>query len=111
MPRLSVAAALSVLTGAMQTGAERRQAFDPPERLIEVAERQASIDCRRACGFETKAAFRSGRRRAGAVRRAHPGGGGLSQRPEVIPEDRVAQTMNDLFGAPLLRPASLTGLW
>ena len=35
MPRLSVAAALSVLTGAMQTGVEKRQAFDPPERLIE----------------------------------------------------------------------------
>ena len=30
---------------------------------------------------------------------------------QLIPEDRVAQTMNDLFGAPLLRPASLTGLW
>jgi hypothetical protein len=26
----------------------------------------------------------------------------------LIPEDRVAQTMNDLFGAPLLCPASLT---
>jgi hypothetical protein len=27
---------------------------------------------------------------------------------QVIPEDRVAQTMSDLFGAPLLCPASLT---
>jgi len=102
---------LGVLTGAMQTGVDKRQVFDLPERLIEVTEHQAAIDCCAACGFETKAAFPAGvaapaqygeRIRAAAV---------YLNVQQLIAEDRVAQTMNDLFGAPLPCPASLTGLW
>jgi len=94
----------------MQTGVEKRQVFDPPERLIEVAEHQASIDCCAACGFETKAAFPAGvaaPAQYGEPIRAAAVDLNVQQ---LIPEDRVAQTMNDLFGAPLLCPASLTGL-
>jgi transposase len=99
---------LGVLTGAMQTGVEKRQVFDLPERLIEVTEHQASIYCCAACGGETKAEFPAGvaapaqygeRIRAAAV---------YLNVQQLIPEDRVAQTMSDLFGAPLLCPASLT---
>ena len=99
---------LGVLTGAMQTGMEKRQVFDLPERLIEVTEHQASIFCCAACVAETKADFPAGvaalaqygeRIRAAAV---------YLNVQQLIPEDRVAQTMNDLFGAPLLCPASLT---
>ena len=99
---------LGVLTGAMQTGVEKRQVFDLPERLIEVTEHQASIYCCAACGGETKADFPAGvaapaqygeRIRAAAV---------YLNVQQLIPEDRVAQTMSDLFGAPLLCPASLT---
>jgi len=99
---------LGVLTGAMQTGLEKRQVFDLPERLIEVTEHQASIYCCAACGGETKAAFPAGvaaptqygeRIRAAAI---------YLNVQQLVPEDRVAQTMNDLFGAPLLCPASLT---
>ena len=96
------------LTAAMQTGAEKRQVFDLPEKLIEVTEHQASIYCCAACGFETKAEFPAGvgaaaqygeRIRAAAI---------YLNAQQLIPEDRVAQTLNDLFGAPYLCPASLT---
>jgi len=99
---------LGVLTGAMQTGVETRQVFDLPERLIEVTEHQASIYRCASCGGETKADFPAGvaapaqyggRIRAAAV---------YLNVQQLIPEDRVAQTMSDLFGAPLLCPASLT---
>ena len=91
----------------MQTGVEKRQVFDLPERLIEVTEHQASIYCCAACGFETKAEFPAGlaapaqyggRIRAAAI---------YLNVQQLIPEDWVAQTMNDLFGAPYLCPASL----
>jgi transposase len=92
----------------MQTGMEKRQVFDLPERLIEVTEHQASVYCCAACGFETKAEFPAGvaataqygeRVRAAAI---------YLNVQQLIPEDRVAQTMNDLFGAPYLCAASLT---
>jgi transposase len=96
------------LTAAMQTGVEKRQVFDLPERLIEVTEHQASVYCCAACGGETKADFPAGvaapaqygeRIKAAAI---------YLNVQQLIPEDRVAQTMNDLFGASLLCPASLT---
>ncbi len=96
------------LTASMQTGVEKRQVFDLPEKLIEVTEHQASIYCCAACGFETKAEFPADvvaaaqygeRIRAAAV---------YLNVQQLIPEDRVAQTLNELFGAPGLCPASLT---
>ena len=98
----------ALLAVSMQTGVERRQVFDLSEKLIEVTEHQASVYRCSACGGETKADFprdvaapaQYGERiRAVAIY--------LSVQ-QLIPEDRVAQTMNDLFGAPLLCPASLT---
>jgi transposase len=73
-----------------------------------VTEHQASIYRCTACGGETKADFPAGvaapaqygeRIRAAAV---------YLNVQQLIPEDRVAQTMSDLFGSPLLCPASLT---
>ena len=101
---------LGVLTGAMQTGVEKRQVFDLPERLIEATEHQASICCCTSCGAETKADFPAGvaapaqygeRIRAAAV---------YLNVQQLIPEDRVAQTMSDLFGRRFsARPASRPG--
>jgi len=97
----------AVVTAAMQTGVEKRQVFDLPERLIEVTEHQASVYCCAACGGETKADFPAGvaapaqygeRIKAAAVY--------LSVH-RLIPEDRVAEAMGDLFGALRLCPDSV----
>ena len=96
------------LTAAMQTGVEKRQVFDLPERLIEVTEHQASIYCCAACGFETKAEFPAGVAAAAQYGERIRAAAIYLNVQQLIPEDRVAQTMNDLFGAPLLCPASLT---
>jgi transposase len=96
------------LTAAMQTRMEKRQVFDLPERLIEVTEHQASIYCFAACGFETKAEFPAGVAAAAQYGERIKAAAIYLNVQQLIPEDRVAQTMNDLFGAPLLCPASLT---
>jgi transposase len=99
---------LAALTASMQAGVETRQVFDLPKTLIEVTEHQASIYRCAACGGETKAEFPEGvaspaqygeRIRAAAI---------YLNIQQLIPEDRVAQTMHDLFDAPFLCPASLT---
>ena len=97
----------ALLTASMQSGVEKRQVFDLAQELVEVTEHQASIYCCAACGGETKADFpcavaapsQYGERIKAAI---------YLNIQQLIPEDRVAQTMNDLFGAPLLCPASLT---
>lgn len=99
---------LSALTASMQTGVERRQVFDLPFRLIEVTEHQAVIYACPHCRGVTRAEFPDGvispaqygeRIRAAAV---------YLNVQQLLPEDRTAQTLQDLFGAPLVCPASLT---
>ena len=98
---------LAGLTASMERGAERRQVFDLPERRIEVTEHRASVYCCAACGGETKAEFPSGvaspaqygeRIRAAAV---------YLNVHQLIPEDRTAEAMGDLFGAARLCPDSV----
>lgn len=95
------------LTRAMAMGMEKRQVFDLPEPHLEVTEHQASIYRCRHCRRQTKATFPEGvisptqygpRVKATAV---------YLNVQQLIPEERVAQAMNDLFGAGLLCPASL----
>ena len=95
------------LTKAMVTGLQKRQVFDLPEPRLEVTEHQAPIYQCAACGWETKAAFPEGvtspvqygeRVKTTAV---------YLNVQQLIPEDRVAQTMKDLFGALLLCSASI----
>ena len=103
------------LTASMQTRMEKRQVFDLPARLIEVTEHQASIYCCAACGFETKAEFPASVAAAAQYGERIRAAAIYLNLQQLIPEDRVAQTMNDLFGAPLLcppasRPGSTTRL-
>jgi transposase len=95
------------LTATMATGVEKRQVFDLPEPRLEATEHQASIYRCQHCRGQTKAAFPEGvtspaqygpRVKATAI---------YLNVQQLIPEDRVAQAMNDLFGAGLLCPASL----
>jgi transposase len=88
-------------------GVEKRQVFDLPERPLVVTEHQASIYRCAHCRGETKAAFpeevvsptQYGERiRAAAI---------YLNIQQLIPEDRTAQALSDLFGAPLICPASI----
>jgi transposase len=88
-------------------GVEKRQVFDLPERMIEVTEHRAAIHCCSTCRGETRAAFPEGvisptqygdRIKAAAI---------YLNVQQLIPEDRAAQALSDLFGAPLICPASL----
>ena len=93
------------LTASMEWSVERRQVFDLPERLIEVTEHQAAIYVCEQCRGVTRAAegvaapAQYGERvRAAAI---------YLNVHQLIPEDRVAEAMNDLFGAVRLCPDSV----
>ena len=97
----------SSLDAKSATGNEKRQVFDIPERALVVTEHQATIYRCRHCRGETKAAFPEGvvsptqygeRIKAAAI---------YLNVQQLIPEDRVAQALSDLFGAPLICPASI----
>ena len=89
------------------TGIEKRQVFDLAERPLMVTEHRASIYRCQHCRGETKAAFPDGvvspaqygeRVKAAAI---------YLNIPQLIPEDRTAQALSDLFGAPRICPASI----
>lgn len=95
------------LTAAMTTGVEKRQVFDLPEPRLEVTEHQAQIYTCEQCHGTTRAAFPEdvtspvqygSRVKAAAI---------YLNAQQLIPEDRVAEVMGDLFGAGLLCPASI----
>src|SRR5271168_3259555 len=95
------------LTPAMVTDVAKRQVFDLPEPRLEVTEHRASIYRCAECGRRTTADFPEGvsspaqygpRVKAVAI---------YLNVQQLIPEDRVAQAMQDLFGAGRLCPASL----
>ena len=95
------------LTRAMAQGTDRRQVFDLPSRLIEVIERRGSSTPAPAAAVGRRRPFPEGvsapaqygeRLRAAAV---------YLHAQQLIPEDRTAQTLADLFGADRLCPASV----
>ncbi len=95
------------LKASMITGVEKRQVFDTPIPRIEVTEHQAQIYTCSACRGTTKAAFPAevtspvqygSRIRANAV---------YLNAFHLIPEDRVAEAMQDMFGVNSLCPASV----
>jgi transposase len=95
------------LTPAMITGVAKRQVFDLPEPRLEVTEHQASIYCCAECGGRTTADFPEG---VNSPARYGPRVEAVAvylNVQQLIPEDRVAQAMQDLFGAGRLCPASI----
>jgi transposase len=90
-------------------GHEKRQVFDLPERPLLVTEHRASLHRCARCRRVTKAPFPAGvvssaqygvRIKAAAV---------YLNVQQLIPEDRTAQALSDLFGAPTVCPASVVG--
>ena len=97
----------SSLDAKSAMGVERRQVFDIAERPLVVTEHQATIYRCSHCRGETKAAFPEGvvsstqygeRIRAAAI---------YLNVQQLIPEDRVAQALSDLFAAAAICPASI----
>jgi transposase len=78
---------------------EKRQVFDLPERLLQVTEHRVCVHACPHCRTQTRAAFPEGvvspaqygeRVRAAAV---------YLNAQQLIPEERTAQVLSDLFGA------------
>ena len=95
------------LTTKMATGVEKRQVFDMPVPRLEVSEHRAQNYTCAHCHGTTKAAFPEdvtshvqygARIKAAAI---------YLNAQQLIPEDRVAEVMNDLFGAKGLCSASV----
>src|SRR6516164_8990526 len=87
------------LLAASKIGEEKRQVFDLPETPLIVTEHRAAIHGCRACGRRTRAAFPEGgvspaqygeRIKAAAV---------YLNAQQLVPEERVAQVLQDLFDA------------
>lgn len=90
-------------------GEEKRQVFDLPETPLIVTEHRAAIHGCRACGRRTRAAFPEGvvsptqygeRIKAAAV---------YLNAQQLVPEERVAQVLQDLFDAAAACGASVAG--
>lgn len=86
---------------------ETRQVFDLPAKLVEVTEHRGFVYACAGCGSRTRAAFPEGveapaqygeRLRAAAV---------YLHLQQLIPEERTAETLADLFGVPSICPASV----
>ena len=98
----------SPLAADAVTRIEKRQVFDLPVRPLLVTEHQASVYHCEHCRGVTKAAFPEGvvspaqygeRIKAAAI---------YLNIQQLIPEDRTAQALSDLFGASSICPASVT---
>jgi transposase len=95
------------LTAAMVSGVEQRQVFELPEPRLEVTEYQAQIYTCAWCHGVTKAAFPAGVSAAVQYGARVKAAAIYLNAQQLIPEDRVAAAMGDLFGAQLLCPASI----
>ena len=86
---------------------EKRQVFDLVERPLVVTEHQASIYRCHHCRGVTRAAFPDGVVSAAQYGERIKAAAVYLNVQQLIPEDRVAQALSDLFGAPLICPASV----
>src|SRR3984885_2974092 len=95
------------LTPAMITDVAKRQVFDLPEPRLEVTEHQASIYGCAECGGRTTADFPEGVNSPARYGPRVEAAAIYLNVQQLIPEDRAAQAMQDLFGAGRLCPASI----
>jgi transposase len=86
---------------------EKRQVFDLPERLLLVTEHRASVHRCAHCRSVTKAAFPEGVVSPAQYGQRFKATAVYMNVQQMIPEDRTAQTMSDIFGAPRVCSASV----
>jgi transposase len=95
------------LSTAMATGVERRQVFDFPVRLMEVTEHRGLLYACASCGERTRASFPEGVVGPAQYGERVKAAGVYLHAQQLIPEDRTALALNDLFGVQSLCPASV----
>jgi transposase len=88
-------------------GLEKRQVFDLPERLLLVTEHQATVYRCEQCRAVTKGTFPSGVISATQYGERIKAAAIYLNIQQLVPEDRTAQALSDLFGAPSVCPASV----
>ena len=99
----------ALLSAGSKIGEEKRQVFDLPQKPLIVTEHRAAIQHCAACGLRTRAEFPEGvvspaqygeRVRAAAI---------YLNAQQLVPEERTAQILQDLFGAATTCGASVAG--
>jgi transposase len=80
-------------------GEEKRQVFDLPETLLIVTEHRAAIHGCAACGRRTRAAFPEGVVSPAQYGERIKAAGVYLNAQQLVPEERVAQVLQDLFDA------------
>jgi transposase len=88
-------------------GEEKRQVFDLPETPLIVTEHRAAIQICAACGRRTRAAFPEGVVSPAQYGERIKATGVYLNAQQLVPEERVAQVLQDLFGAPAACGASV----
>ena len=88
-------------------GSRKRQVFDIPEPRLEVTEHVAGISKCPVCGKITKADFPEGVNAPVQYGERIKSAAVYFNVQQLIPEDRTADIMTDLFSAPSLCPASI----
>ena len=90
-------------------GEEKRQVFDVPEKPLIVTEHRAAIHDCPACGRRTPAAFPEGVVSPTQYGERVKAAGVFLNAQQLVPEERAAQTLQDLFRAAAACGASVAG--
>jgi len=97
------------LVAASKIGEEKRQVFDLPEKPLIVTEHRATIHDCPACGLRTRADFPAGVVSPAQYGERVRGAGVYLNAQQLVPEERTAQVLADLFGATAPCGASVAG--
>jgi transposase len=87
----------SSLSGSNVTGSERRQVHDLPPQKVEVTEHQAQTKVCRRCGVRNKAGFPAGVNAPLQYGKGVRSVAAYLMGYQLLPYDRCAEAMNDLF--------------
>ncbi len=97
------------LLAASKIGEEKRQVFDLPEQPLIVTEHRAAIHGCPACGRRTRAGFPEGVVSPAQYGERVKAAGVYLNAQQLVPEERTAQILQDLFGAAAACGASVAG--
>jgi transposase len=97
------------LLAGSKIGEEKRQVFDLPEKPLIVTEHRAAVHDCSACGRRTRADFPEGVVSPTQYGERVKAAGVYLNAQQLVPEERTAQVLQDLFGAATACGASVAG--